>query len=107
MTIAKRLHIIEAQSLVIDLLFMTNPNIEEDTAIVKLVDRIIAKAIEDRATHLYFEPQAQSLQIRVRQDGLLQVALQNFPAQMVAPTIDYLKLIAKIDIYQTGTILVK
>jgi type IV pilus assembly protein PilB len=104
MTIAKRLHIIDAQSLVIDLLFMTNPNIEEDNTIVKLVDRIIAKAIEDRASHLYFEPQAQSLQIRVRQDGLLQVALQNFPAKLVVPTLDYLQSIAKIDPDQTGTI---
>ena len=69
---------------------------EEDHEIVKLVGRILAKAIEDRATHLYFEPQAKSLQIRIRKDGVLQTALQNLPHKMVAPTIEYLKSIAKI-----------
>jgi type IV pilus assembly protein PilB len=69
---------------------------EEDLAIVKLVGRILAKAIEDRATYLYFEPQAKSLQIRIRKDGVLQTALQNLPYKMVAPTIAYLKSIAQI-----------
>ncbi len=69
---------------------------EEDNAIVKLVSRILAKAIEDRATHLYFEPQAKSLQIRIRKDGVLQTALQNLPHKMVAPTIEYLKSTAQI-----------
>jgi type IV pilus assembly protein PilB len=72
------------------------PPSEEDTAIVKLVSRILAKAIEDQATHLYFEPQAKSLQIRIRQDGVLQTALQNLPHAMVVPTIEYLKASAEI-----------
>jgi type IV pilus assembly protein PilB len=81
---------------------------EEDRAIVNLVDRILAKAIEDRAGYLYFEPQAKSLQMRIRKDGILQVALQNLPAKMVAPTIAYLKSLAQIDLNlpapQTGKI---
>jgi type IV pilus assembly protein PilB len=81
---------------------------EEDTAIVKLVSRILAKAIEDRATHLYFEPQAKSLQIGIRKDGVLQTALQNLPHKMVAPTIEYLKTTAQIPLNsaapQVGTI---
>jgi type IV pilus assembly protein PilB len=64
---------------------------DRDNSIVHLVDRILAKAIEDGASHLYFEPQAKSLQIRVRQDGLLQTALQNLPQATIAPTIAYLK----------------
>jgi type IV pilus assembly protein PilB len=80
----------------------------EDNAIVNLVDRILAKAIEDRAGYLYFEPQAKSLQMRIRKDGILQVALQNLPTKMVAPTIAYLKTLAQIDLNlpapQTGTI---
>jgi type IV pilus assembly protein PilB len=77
-------------------------NIEQDHTIVKLVDRILAKAIEDRTSQLYFEPQAQSLQIRIRQDGLLQIALQNLPHKMVAPTIEYLKSLAQIDLAQSA-----
>jgi type IV pilus assembly protein PilB len=90
---------------------MTNnirPTSEEDNAIVNLVNRILTKAIEDRTSHLYFEPQAQSLQIRIRKDGLLQTALQNLPYNMVTPTIEYLKSIAKIELDrsapQSGTI---
>ncbi len=69
---------------------------EEDNSIVKLVSRILAKAIEDLATHLYFEPQAKSLQIGIRKDGVLQTALQNLPHKMVVPTIEYLKSTAQI-----------
>ncbi len=75
----------------------TQPTADRDNAIVTLVDRILAKAIHDRASHLYFEPQAQSLQIRIRQDGSLQTALQNLPHNLVAPTIEQLKSIAQID----------
>ena len=82
----------------------TNP---EDNPIINLVDRILAKAIDDRASHLYFEPQAQSLQIRVRHNGLLQTALQNIPHHTIAPTIDRLKSLAQIHPQatapQTGT----
>jgi type IV pilus assembly protein PilB len=90
---------------------MTNnirPTSEEDNAIVNLVNRILTKAIEDRTSHLYFEPQAQSLQLRIRKDGLLQTALQNLPYNIVTPTIEYLKSIAKIELDrsapQSGTI---
>jgi type IV pilus assembly protein PilB len=81
---------------------------EEDNAIAKLVNRILIKAIEDRATNLYFEPQAKSLQIRIRKDGMLQTALQNLPSKMVPATIEYLKSAAKIGLDrsapQLGTI---
>ncbi len=84
------------------------PTSEEDIAIVNLVDRILAKAIEDRASALYFEPQAKSLQMRIRKDGIVQIALQNLPTKMVAPTIAYLKSMAQIGVHlpapQTGKI---
>ncbi len=76
----------------------TRPTFEVDNTIVNLVDRILAKAIEDRAAYLYFEPQAKSLQMRIRQDGILQIALQNLPTKMVAPTLAYLKSMAQIDL---------
>ncbi|PSB44248.1 nucleotide exchange factor GrpE [Chamaesiphon polymorphus] len=79
----------------------------EDNPIINLVDRILAKAIEDRASHLYFEPQDRSLQIRVRHNGLLQTALQNMPHHTIVPTIDRLKALAQIHperpAPQTGT----
>ena len=70
---------------------------DKDNSIVNSIERILAKAIVDRTSHIYFEPQARSLQIRIRQDGSLQTALQNLPDNFVAPTIDYLKSLAQID----------
>ncbi|WP_295618689.1 nucleotide exchange factor GrpE [Chamaesiphon sp. GL140_3_metabinner_50] len=70
---------------------------DKDNSIVNSIERILAKAIADRTSHLYFEPQARSLQIRIRQNGALQTALQNLPDNFVAPTIDYLKSLARID----------
>jgi type IV pilus assembly protein PilB len=70
---------------------------DKDNSIVNSIERILAKAIADRTSHLYFEPQARSLQIRIRQNGSLQTALQNLPDRCVAPTIDYLKSLAQID----------
>jgi type IV pilus assembly protein PilB len=85
----------------------TRQTTDRDNATINLVERILAKAIGDRASYLYFEPQAQSLQIRIRQDGSLQTALQNLPQQLVAPTIAHLKALARIDsdlpAPQTGT----
>lgn len=88
---------------------MTNPHptAQEDNPIINLVDRILARAIEDRTSHIYFEPQSESLQIRVRQQGMLQTALQNLPLNTIAPTIAHLKSLARIELNrpapQTGT----
>jgi type IV pilus assembly protein PilB len=90
---------------------MTNnirPTAKEDNLIVNLVNDTLAKAIEDRAAYLYFEPQAKSLQIRVRRDGILQTVLPNLPHKMVTPTIEQLKSMAQIELDrpapQTGII---
>lgn len=84
------------------------PTSEEHNPIVNSVERILATAIEDRAAYLYFEPQPNSLQVRIRQDGMVQVAVPNLPAKMVAPTIAHLKSMAQIGLDlpapQTGTI---
>ncbi len=84
------------------------PTSEEDRAIVNLVSRILAKAIEDRAEYLYFEPQDKSLQIRIRQEGMVQIAWQNLPQKMVAPTIACLKSMVNIRVDlpapQTGVV---
>lgn len=83
----------------------------EDNPIINLVDRILAKAIEDLASHLYFEPRDRSLQIRVRHNGLLQTALQNMPHHTIDATIDRLKTLAQIHperpAPQTGTFFYK
>lgn len=81
---------------------------KEDNLIVNLVNDTLAKAIEDRASYLYFEPQAKSLQMRIRRDGILQTVLPSLPQKMVTPTIEQLKLMAQIELDlpapQTGII---
>jgi type IV pilus assembly protein PilB len=71
---------------------------DEKNAIVKLVNRILLKAIEDRATHLYVEPQGKYLQVRIRKDGILQTALHNLPQNTIQPIVDCLKSLAEIDL---------
>jgi type IV pilus assembly protein PilB len=81
---------------------------KEDNLIVNLVNETLAKAIEDRASYLYFEPQAKSLQMRIRRDGILQTILPSLPQKMVTPTIEQLKSMAQIELDlpapQTGII---
>jgi type IV pilus assembly protein PilB len=70
----------------------------EDNLIVNLVNDTLSKAIENRAAYIYFEPQAKSLQMRTRRDGILQTLLPSLPQKMVAPTIEQLKSMAQIDL---------
>jgi type IV pilus assembly protein PilB len=70
---------------------------DEENAIVKLVNRIFSQAIEDRVTDLYLEPQADSLQVKMRREGIVRPTFSPLPTNVIKPTIDYLKLVANID----------
>jgi type IV pilus assembly protein PilB len=72
-------------------------NTDENDPIVKLVNRILLKAIADRATDLYVQPQSQFVQIKVRQDGRFQTGWPNLPQQTIQPIIDYFTSAANID----------
>lgn len=71
----------------------------EDAAIIRFVNEIISRAINDRATDIHFEPQKKSLQIRYRIDGqLVQVKLPENLVKIQSAIISRLKIMAKLNI---------
>ncbi|TVR50729.1 MAG: type II/IV secretion system protein [Puniceicoccaceae bacterium] len=44
---------------------------DENAAVIRFVNQVVAQAVEDGATDIHFEPQEETLRIRYRIDGLL------------------------------------
>jgi type IV pilus assembly protein PilB len=68
-----------------------------DAPIVRLVNSIILQAAEDGASDVHFEPQADSLVVRLRVDGVLH-EVQRIPRRLAAGVTTRLKVLAKLDI---------
>lgn len=72
---------------------------DENAALVRFVNEIIAKAIDDRATDIHFEPLKESLQIRYRIDGeLVPIRLPDNLIRFQGAIISRLKIMAKLNI---------
>jgi type IV pilus assembly protein PilB len=68
-----------------------------DVPLVRLVNSIIFQAAEDGASDIHFEPQEDSLAVRLRIDGVLH-EVQRIPKRMMAGVTTRLKVLAKLDI---------
>jgi type IV pilus assembly protein PilB len=64
---------------------------------IELVNSIIARAIQDGASDIHFEPQANELLVRARVDGVMR-RLTEVPASMQAAVIGRLKVLGELDI---------
>ncbi len=72
---------------------------DENAAIIRFINEIIAKAAGDRATDIHFEPQKDSLTIRYRIDGeLVPVRLPDNLVKFQSALISRLKIMAKLNI---------
>jgi type IV pilus assembly protein PilB len=69
----------------------------EDAPIVKLVNSIVAQAVEDGASDVHFEPLDREMRVRFRVDGVLQERT-TIPRRMVAGTVSRVKIMADLDI---------
>jgi len=65
--------------------------------VVKIVDEIIKKAIEERATDIHFETQREKLRVRFRVDGILREK-NTFPPDISSPLISRIKVLSNLDI---------
>lgn len=65
--------------------------------VVQLVDRLLATAMERRASDIHIEAQATGSRVRMRVDGLLTVATE-FPAGTHRAAISRIKIMAGLDI---------
>src|SRR4051794_4617655 len=68
-----------------------------DVPLVRLVNSIIFQAAEDGASDIHFEPQEDSLLVRLRIDGVLH-EVQRIPKRMIPGVTTRLKVLAKLDI---------
>ncbi len=65
--------------------------------VARIMDLLIAGAVEDRASDIHIEPQQDGLRIRYRIDGLLHNRLF-LPLRVHVPLLSRLKVLAKMDI---------
>ena len=77
-----------------------NINIGEDRSIIRLVDHIISKAIEEGASDVHVEAGENVSRIKFRIDGVLKVRLV-LPKKIHNAIIIRLKILAKLDISET------
>jgi type IV pilus assembly protein PilB len=102
--IARRTEVLETQSVLdeFDVIDDTEDDLEiddgvSDAPLVRLVNSIIMQAATDGASDIHFEPQEDSLLVRVRIDGVLNEA-QSIPKRMANGVTTRLKVLAKLDI---------
>lgn len=72
---------------------------DENAAVIRFVNQVVAQAIEDAATDIHFEPQEETLRIRYRIDGLLvTVPVPDNLRKFQDAIISRLKIMAKLNI---------
>ncbi|MFW6045133.1 MAG: ATPase, T2SS/T4P/T4SS family, partial [Planctomycetota bacterium] len=72
-------------------------SLAEDAGVISLVASIVEGAINSRATDIHLEPQAESLRVRYRIDGLL-YDIMNLPENLHNEVISRVKVLADMDI---------
>ena len=66
--------------------------------IINLVNRILAKALQEGVSDIHVEPQEEFLQVRFRKDGVLQRAFEPFPKKISTAVAARFKIMASLDI---------
>jgi general secretion pathway protein E len=72
-------------------------DLASEAPVIRLVNQIIAKAVETNASDIHIEPFEDRLRIRYRHDGELQDA-DTHPARLTPAIISRIKILAKLDI---------
>jgi type IV pilus assembly protein PilB len=68
-----------------------------DAPVIKLVNGVIAKGVEEGASDIHFEPEGKDMRVRYRVDGVLHDAT-TVPRRMVPGVTSRLKIMASLDI---------
>lgn len=66
--------------------------------IITLVNKILAKALQDGISDIHVEPQEEGLKIRYRKDGVLQQPFDKMPKKIIPAVIARFKIMAELDI---------
>ncbi len=70
----------------------------ETAPIIGLVNKILAKALQEGVSDIHIEPQEESLRVRFRKDGVLQQAFDPLPKKIIPAVTSRFKIIADLDI---------
>lgn len=68
-----------------------------DAPVIRLVNQLLGRAVDERASDLHLEPTSNGLAVRLRVDGRLQ-ALPSLGAHLRDPVVSRIKLMANLDI---------
>lgn len=74
--------------------------VSEEAPVIKLVNMLIVKAINERVSDIHIEPQEKELRARYRIDGVLKEVMRS-PKHIQAGVISRLKIMAGLDIAET------
>jgi type IV pilus assembly protein PilB len=69
----------------------------DDAPVIKLVNSIIAEAVEEGASDIHFEPEGRDMRVRFRIDGVLG-EVTTIPRRMVAGVISRVKIMGQLNI---------
>jgi len=86
----------EAQAEVADDLGAVNE--AQGAPIISLVNKILAKALQDGVSDIHVEPQEEGLRVRYRKDGVLQQAFDMMPKKIIPAVVARFKIMADLDI---------
>jgi type IV pilus assembly protein PilB len=91
----------------LDHLEETNDEIEDDLGavndaqgapIVNLVNKILARALQDGISDIHIEPQEECLRVRYRKDGVLHQPFDSLPKKITLAVVARFKIMADLDI---------
>jgi type IV pilus assembly protein PilB len=66
--------------------------------VINLVNKVLAKALQEGASDIHVEPQEETLRIRFRKDGVLQQAFDPLPRKITPAVVARFKIMAELDI---------
>ena len=69
----------------------------DDAPVIKLVNSIIAQAVEERASDIHLEPEGRDMRVRFRVDGVLSETT-TIPRRMIPGVISRVKIMGELDI---------
>jgi type IV pilus assembly protein PilB len=69
----------------------------DDAPVVRLVNSIISRAVDERASDIHFEPQGGEMVVRYRVDGVLR-QVTKIPQRMATGVVSRLKIMSDLDI---------
>ncbi len=69
----------------------------DDAPVIKLVNSVIAQAVDEGASDIHFEPDERDMRVRFRVDGVLREST-HIPRRMVPGTVSRMKIMADLDI---------